>query len=197
MSSRRPFALWILLILATPAAARADFLFVPFIGINFAGNTGRELSDAIDAGRVDWGASVAFMGSGVVGIEADLGYSPDYFGRTEAGDSSVLTATGNLLIGIPFGGQSGAGFRPYVLAGVGVVRSEHPGLEGGASVNNTEAGWNFGGGAMFFFGTAVGLRLDLRYFRTFGEVDFDIENGIVRRERLDFARASTGLILRF
>jgi hypothetical protein len=37
--------------------------------------------------------------------------------------------------------------------------------------------------------------VDLRYFRTFSPLDLiDI---IDRRERLDFARASTGVILRF
>ena len=48
---------------------------------------------------------------------------------------------------------------------------------------------------MFFFGTHVGLRADLRYFRTFSALDLiDVSD---RRGRLDFARASTGLILRF
>jgi hypothetical protein len=62
-------------------------------------------------------------------------------------------------------------------------------------VDDTKAAWDFGGGAMLFFGTHVGLRVDLRYFRTFSPLDLiDI---IDSRERLDFARASTGLILRF
>jgi hypothetical protein len=46
---------------------------------------------------------------------------------------------------------------------------------------------------MFFFGSHVGLRGDIRYFRTFGDVDFDI----IRTGRLDFTRGSAGLILRF
>ena len=197
MSFRRTLALALLLGLVTPVTARGDVLLIPFIGINFAGNSGRELSDAIDAGRLDWGASFAFMGAGVLGLEADIGYSPDFFGRTDVGGSSVLTATGNLLIGIPFGGQTGVGFRPYVLGGLGVVRSKVDGLEGTPTLDNTEAAWNFGGGAMFFFGTNVGLRTDLRYIRTFARVDLDITDGIVTRGRLDFARASAGLIVRF
>ena len=197
MSFRRTLALALLLGLLTPVTARGDVLLIPFIGINFAGNSGRELSDAIDAGRLDWGASFAFMGAGVLGMEADIGYSPDFFGRTDLGGSSVLTATGNLLIGIPFGGQTGVGFRPYVLGGLGVVRSKVDGLEGAPTLDNTEAAWNFGGGAMFFFGTNVGLRTDLRYIRTFARIDLDITDGIVTRGRLDFARASAGFIVRF
>ena len=197
MSFTRTLALALLLVPGVPATARADILLIPFIGVNFAGNSGRELSRAIDAGRLDWGASFAYMGAGVLGFEADIGYSPDFFGRTDLGGSSVLTATGSLMLGIPFGGQTGVGFRPYVLAGLGVLQSEVDALEGAPSLDNTEAAWNFGGGAMFFFGTNVGLRTDLRYVRTFGRVDLDITDGIVTRGRLDFARASAGMIVRF
>ena len=192
MSFRRTLALSLLVGILVPAPARADGLFIPFIGVNFAGNSGIELSNAIDAKRLDWGASLGYMGGGFVGIEADVAYSPDFYGRTDIGGSSVLTAMGNLLIGIPFGGQTGAGIRPYVLAGLGVVRSKVDAFEEGLSVENSKAGWDFGGGAMFFFGTHVGLRADVRYFRTFSAIDL-----IDRRERLDFGRASTGLILRF
>src|SRR4029078_3573898 len=91
---------------------------------NFAGDSGKEVSDAIDAQRVDWGASLGYMGGGCLGVEADFGYSPDFFGKTDVGGSSVLTATGNLLLGVPIGGQTGVGFRPYALVGIGVVRSK-------------------------------------------------------------------------
>jgi hypothetical protein len=178
----------------TPAAARADGMIVPFVGVNFAGNSGQEISDAIDAQRVDWGVSLAYMGGGVLGIEADIGYSPDFFGKTDLGGSSVLAATGNLLIGIPIGGQTGVGVRPYALAGLGVIRSKVDAFGDIPSLDNSELSWDFGGGVMFFFGTHVGLRGDLRYFRTFGDVEFDI---VDRPQTLEFGRASAGLILRF
>ncbi len=194
MSFSRAFALSLLLGLAAPAAASADGLFVPFVGVNFAGDSGKEISDAIDAQRVDWGASLAYMGGGVLGVEADFGYSPDFFGKTDAGGSSVLTATGNLLLGVPIGGQTGVGFRPYALVGLGVIRSKVDAFGDVLSLDNSKAGWDFGGGAMFFFGTHVGLRADLRYFRTFGDVDFDVVDG---SRTLEFARGSAGLVLRF
>jgi hypothetical protein len=112
MSLTRTLALSLLVGLVAPAAARADGLFVPFIGVNFGGNSGRALSAAIDAERLDWGMSLAYMGGGVLGLEADLANSPDFYGKTDLGGSSVLTATGNLVIGIPIGGQHGVGFRP-------------------------------------------------------------------------------------
>ena len=195
MSLRRTLALSLLLGVGTPVPALADGIIIPFIGVNFAGNSGKELSRAIDAKRFDWGASFAFMGGGVLGLEADIAHSPDFYGRTDIGGSSVLTATGNLLIGIPIGGQTGVGFRPYALAGLGVIRSKIDAFGDVLSVVDTKAAWDFGGGAMFFFGTHVGLRVDLRYFRTFSALD--LIDVIDRRERLDFARASTGMILRF
>jgi opacity protein-like surface antigen len=197
MSLTRTLILGLLLGLAAPAAARADGLFVPFIGVNFGGNSGRELSAAIDAERLDWGLSLAYMGGGVLGLEADIANSPDFFGKTDLGGSSVLTATGSLVFGIPIGGQQGVGFRPYALAGLGVIRSRVNTLGDPLRRDETDLAWDFGGGAMFFFGTHVGLRAEVRYFRTFGDLDFDLIDLIDRRGKLDFARASTGLILRF
>lgn len=197
MSFTRTLTLSLLLGLMVPAAARADGLFVPFIGVNFGGNSGRALSAAIDAERLDWGMSLAYMGGGVLGLEADLANSPDFFGKTDLGGSSVLTATGNLVFGIPIGGQAGVGFRPYALAGLGVIRSKVDRLGEDLSRDENSFAWDFGGGAMFFFGTHVGLRVDVRYFRTFSDLGFDFIDLIDRPRNLDFTRASTGLILRF
>ena len=197
MSLTRTLALSLLVGLVAPAAARADGLFVPFIGVNFGGNSGRALSAAIDAERLDWGMSLAYMGGGVLGLEADLANSPDFYGKTDLGGSSVLTATGNLVIGIPIGGQHGVGFRPYALAGLGVIRSKVDVLGDTLSREESDFAWDFGGGAMFFFGTHVGLRLDVRYFRTFTDLGLDFIDLIDRPRNLDFTRTSTGLILRF
>jgi len=197
MSLKRILALSLLMGMAAPAAARADGLFVPFIGVNFGGKSGHELSAAIDAERLDWGASLAYMGGGILGLEADIANSPDFFGKTDLGGSSVLTATGNLLFGIPIGGQHGVGIRPYALVGLGVIRSRVDTFGDALSRDESSLAWDFGGGAMFFFGTHVGLRAELRYFRTFGNLDFDLIGLFDRPRNLDFARASTGLILRF
>jgi len=197
MSLRPTLALSLLLGTIAPAAARADTMLIPFVGANFGGNTGRGISRAIDAGHFDWGFSLAYMGSGVLGVEADVARSPDFFGQTEIGGSSVLTATGNLLIGIPIGGQTGIGFRPYVLGGLGAIRSRDDIAGDVVSIDTTKAAWTAGGGAMFFLATHVGLRADLRYFRTFGRVDLDVLDGTDRSRRLDFGRASLGFVVRF
>ena len=137
------------------------------------------------------------MGGGVLGLEADIANSPDFFGKTDLGGSSVLTATGNLLFGIPIGGQHGVGFRPYALVGLGVIRSQVDTFGDALRRDENNLAWDFGGGVMFFFATHVGLRAELRYFRTFGDLHFDLTDLFDRPRNLDFARASTGLILRF
>jgi opacity protein-like surface antigen len=200
MSLTRIFVATLLIAVIGPAAAAyADGFITPFAGVNFGGRAGDALPNAFDAKRFDWGVSFAFMGAGILGLEADIGYSPDFYGSTDVGNSSVLTLAGNLLIGIPVGGQQGVGFRPYVLAGVGTIRSELDDFEG-INDSGNDVAWNVGGGAMFFFGDNVGLRADVRYFRTFKEVVFDAIDDLIEipeSERVDFGRASVGLILRF
>jgi opacity protein-like surface antigen len=170
---------------------------IPFLGANFGGNSGKELASAVNSNRIDWGVSFAFMSGGVLGLEGDIGQSPDFYGKTSVGKSSVLTVTGNLLFGIPIGGQKGFGFRPYALAGVGVIRSNLDAFGNPSGVDTNSAAWDVGGGAMLFFSNHVGLRGDLRYSRTFNSVDFGPIDVSVGVRHINFARASGGLVLRF
>ena len=196
MYFRRTLAIGFILMVLTPAAARADGLIVPFAGVNFGGNAGQSIGDGADAARLDWGASFAWMGGGVFGFDGDIGYSPDFYGKTDLGGSSVLSLMGNVLLGVPFGGQQGFGVRPYALVGIGALRSDLESFADLVGSDNTEVAWDFGGGVMVFFGAHVGIRGDLRYFRTFGKVDFgpiEVEDS----EAVDYTRGSIGLVLRF
>ena len=176
--------------------ARADGLFIPFIGVNFGGDSGAELGNSVDAGRFNWGASIGWMGAGVIGVEGDFGYSPDFFGKTDLGGSSVFTATGNLLVGVPFGGQQGFGIRPYGLVGIGIVHPKGDAF-GDRFDDENKVAWDFGGGVLLFFGSHAGIRGELRYFRTFEAleilgIDLADEPG-----DLDFTRGSVGFVFRF
>jgi hypothetical protein len=190
------FLLVLITLMLTPAPARADTLLIPFMGVNFGGDSGKDFEGAFDASRFDWGASFAFMGGGIFGIEGDFAYSPDFFGKTDVGGSSLFTATGNVLIGIPFGGQQGFGIRPYGLGGVGVMHSsaEFGGVSGRDEDNVT---WSAGGGVMLFFGTRVGIRGDLRYFRTFDDLEIFGVDIAESPGKLDFTRGSVGVVFRF
>ena len=196
MCFRRTLAIGFFLMVLTPAAARADGFIVPFAGVNFGGNAGESLGDGADAKRFDWGTSFGWMGGGVFGFEGDIGYSPDFYGKTDLGGSSVLSLMGNVLLGVPFGGQQGFGVRPFGLVGIGVIRSDLESFDDLVGLDNTEVAWNFGGGVLVFFGSHVGIRGDVRYFRTFGDVDFGpIEVGDA--DAVDYTRGSIGLVLRF
>ena len=196
MSFRQMLTIGCFLFTLTPAVARADGLLVPFAGVNFGGNAGESIGDGTDAKRFDWGVSLAWMGGGVFGFEGDLGYSPDFYGKSDLGGSSVLSLMGNVLLGVPFGGQVGFGVRPFGLVGIGVLRSDLDAFDELVGVDNNEVAWNFGGGLMIFFGSHAGMRGDIRYFRTFSDVDFGPFE-VSGSDAVDYTRASLGLVLRF
>src|SRR5205085_5175086 len=90
-------------------------------GVNF----GSELSN----GRSGFGVNAGGMGAGVIGGEVNFGYSPSFFGtQNDFGTNTVIDFMGNVIIGVPVGGTHGAGFRPYVTGGVGLIRTQ---IDGG------------------------------------------------------------------
>jgi len=191
-----PTVLLVLFLAAlAPNDARADGLIIPQIGVNFGGDSGSELGNAFDAKRFNWGASFVWMGGGVFGVEGDLGYSPDFFGKTDAGGSSVFSGMVNLVLGVPFGGQKGFGVRPYGVVGAGVVHASGDAFDTTLSFSDNKVAWDFGGGVMVFFSTHTGIRGDLRYVSTIESVDFLSIAG--ESSKLDFARGSVGFIIRF
>ena len=53
MLSNRLIAIVFAAIILAPASARADVLFIPFFGVNFGGDAGKEISDS-DENNVAW-----------------------------------------------------------------------------------------------------------------------------------------------
>jgi len=197
MFSTRVIATALVAVMLAAVPARADVLFIPFFGVNFGGDSGKEFSEALDTSQFNWGASLAFMGAGIFGMEADVGFSPDFYGKTDAGGSNAITATGNLIVGIPFGGQKGFGLRPYGIVGAGLLRSTSDFGTGVAEFDENNLTWSAGGGVLLFFGTRAGIRFDVRYFRTFDDLEI---LGIPIAQspgKVDFTRGSLGLVLRF
>ena len=197
MLSTRVIGTALVAIVLAAVPARADTLLIPFFGVNFGGDSGKEFSEGFDTSQFNWGASIALMGGGVFGIEGDFGFSPDFYGKTDLGGSSVFTATGNLVIGIPFGGQQGFGIRPYGIVGAGLLKSKSDFGTGVSEIDENDLTWSAGGGVLLFFGTRTGLRFDLRYFQTFDDLEI---LGVPIAEspgKVDFTRASLGFVLRF
>ena len=191
---------------ATPATAAADWLFTPFIGMNFGSSV--KFIDAIGdredefEKRVDFGASLAWMGGGIAGFELDFGYSPNFFETTEGdadfdyGDNNLTTFMANVVLGAPIGGQSGFGIRPYASGGVGIIRSQISDVEDLFDISSNDWGYNVGAGLSAFFSDNVGLRGDIRYFRSLQDNEpddeFDVALGSLR-----FWRGSVGIVFRF
>ncbi len=169
-----------------PLNARADGYLSPWAGVQFGSSASN--------GRAGFGVNAGGMGAGIVGGELDFGYSPSFFGtENDFGHNTVINLMGNIIVGVPVGGEHGAGVRPYATVGLGLIRTQIDGgkLFQGASGNN-QLGWDAGAGVMGFFNDHVGLRGDLRYFR---DVNGDIVNGIDLGQ-LHFWRLSAGVVIR-
>ena len=183
-----------MVLLLAPASARADWLFTPNVGAGFGGNaSGRE--------HLSWGASVGWMGAGILGWEADFAFTPEFFeGDDDDVDlfdsSNVSSFMVNAIIGAPVGGTTGGGFRPYFSGGAGLLQSSVEDVEQLFEVSNSDFGINLGGGAMGFMTDHVGFRGDLRYYRSLSDPDedneFDIDFG-----DFDFWRATGGVTFRW
>lgn len=199
---------------ATPA--RADWLLTPYLGVVFGGASNQfVLNDADDEfeQRISVGGSVGWMSKGIVGFEVDYSAAPNFFQFTGGTnnfdildlDSSVQTLMANFILAIPIGGSSGGGFRPYVTAGAGTIRTQ---LRSASDVfddiTSNDTGYNFGAGANMFFGDHFGVRADVRYFRQLESLDdedpitdnpfFDQQ---IANEVFNFWRGTIGITFRF
>jgi opacity protein-like surface antigen len=197
----RPVILALVLgtVLAIPAQARADWIFTPYVGANFS--RGGDIFD-LDSGNtsVSFGGSLGWMGAGILGLEMDFGYAPDFFETDDVTslDGNVTSFMGNVIIGIPIGGQTGGGVRPYVSGGAGLLRSRLDDVEDFFDLNENSFGVNAGAGLMVFFTDNVGLRGDLRYFRSLSDDDNDDDNDLdLNLGAFHFWRATAGVAFRF
>jgi opacity protein-like surface antigen len=207
----------LVLILGTVAApARADWFLTPFVGVVFGGAANQfELNDLDDEfeQRMNFGASFGYRTKGIFGFEVDYDVAPNFFQFTGgSGDfnpfdlnSSVQTLMGNVVVAIPVGGSTGAGFQPYVTAGFGTIRTQ---LRSESDVfddiTSNDSGFNVGGGAHFFVSTHFGIRADVRYTRGFESLDDEdpIEDNPFfdepfATEVFDFWRSTIGLTFRW
>lgn len=188
-----------------PAPLRADVLLTPFVGGNFSGSTDTVLTNFTgEPSRTTFGGSLATMAGGVFGIEADVGYTPRFFGvdfevggvPVDVVSNNVLTATVNLTAGIPLQSRGGPGVRPFAVAGIGLIRQQFDVVGGLASYQANDLGYDIGGGVMLFFSRNIGLRGEVRHFRTLGGDAvsdlLDFEPGA-----FNFTRASVGITLRY
>ncbi|HKF69625.1 MAG TPA: outer membrane beta-barrel protein [Vicinamibacterales bacterium] len=185
-------------LLLSAAPARADGFVSPTVGVNFGGNAGTTLRGAVDnSQRLNVGAAVGWMSAGVFGLEEDFSWAPNFFGSggVAIDKTRVLTLMTNVIAGVPVGGQSGVGIRPYVSVGVGLLNQHVSTPTGVGEFSQNAFGFDAGAGVMGYFADHIGLRGDVRYFRSFQ----DTESNIIGLEpgQFSFYRASLGVLFRF
>lgn len=175
---------------AAPSQARAEGYVSPWAGVAFGTNT--------DNSRGMFGVDAGGMGGGVIGGELDFGYSPSFFGtHNDFGHNTVIDVMANVIVGVPIGGTHGAGVRPYVSGGVGLLRTQ---IDGGTiaqvSSSNNMFGWNLGAGVMGDFADHFGLRGDVRYMRGFEDLNTGVTRFDLDNSQLHFWRLSAGVVFR-
>jgi hypothetical protein len=159
------------LFLLVPAApARADVVLTPYVGSLFGGD--------LSGNTAAFGASAAFMGGGIFGGEIGFNYAPEFVKATVNNDDiAQMSLMGNLIVGIPVGSSDQPGhLRPYVTGGAGLFRISSAESQFFNRVTSNDFALNFGGGLMAFFNEHVGVRADVRYFRTL--TDEDTQSGV-------------------
>jgi opacity protein-like surface antigen len=190
----------------SPGTAAADWYLTPYVGGVFGGNADfGDFDDDFDdetERRINFGAALGWMGNGIVGFEADFSWTPNFFENTvgdedfDFGDSNVTSLMGNLVVGAPFGGQTGPGIRPYASGGIGLLRTQVDGGDLFDDLSRNDLGVNVGGGVHGFFSDNVGIRGDIRYFRSLQDDEADDEFDLGLAD-FDFWRATVGVTFRF
>lgn len=177
-------------LLLCPGVARADTVVIPFVGRSFGS------SDLVKVTTL--GVSVASMTAGI-GFEVDFAQTSRAMGSTAFVDNGRVTMlAGNALVGLPFGR-----FRPYVVGGMGWLRTQVRSRD--ETVQNGGLGIGGGAGFMGFFSDRLGVRIDLRYVRSLTESDLQAALRLPDSppvtdfllEELSFWRASAGVAIRF
>jgi opacity protein-like surface antigen len=175
-----------------PARAAADVLLTPFAGVTFFD----------DVRKGNFGASIAF--GGIIGVEFDISQTRlGSFDDVPVVDlrANATTIMGNLMVRVPAGPV-----QPYASGGIGVIKLSAdvnaPFLGSVVSASAQDLGTNVGGGLYLFPAPNFGIRGDVRYFRTVGDLsvsDFTDISGIddLPLPRLDFWRITGGVTLKF
>ena len=180
-------ALGACLFTAGPAAAQG--FINPFLGFDYGGDSGCPTASDCDNKHSNLGVAGGKLGA-IAGAEVEFAYARDFFGDTPGVDTSVLTLMTNAIVGPRIGA-----IRPFLLGGVGLIKS-HVELDAGSLLDSSNNfGWNIGGGIILMFGEHVGVRGDIRRFTSFQELS--ILGFGLSEEKLTYNRASAGVVFAF
>jgi opacity protein-like surface antigen len=175
-----------------PAPAFADFLVAPY----FAWSRNRDTERWVAGGGATAEVTVGWFVAG-----GDVGYGSGFFDPAEdvldlIASSHVLTFTGHAGV-IRKAPDDDARVLPYATAGFGWMRQEARDREGLLSVTRNDPSFHFGGGVNLMVNEYLGVRADVRNFRSLRD-PFESPDPIVADlERVSFWRFALGAVLRF
>lgn len=200
MVPRRVLPLIVLLVLAAPRPARADFFITPFAGMKFGGSTTIvDLELAAGTKKFVLGATAMKIDNRIVGFDASFGNIAGYFDNDAVAVIKPLVKTGNyvndltgsVLLTLP-PGATGGGLRPYAVIGGGLIHASAEDIIEVFKVRRTVPALTLGAGAIGMLTNNVGVRFDMRYLRS---LTSDAPVGGVGRS-IAYSRFTIGLMLR-
>lgn len=200
MRDRMRVLLTTVLVVMTPATARAELFAVPFMGLKFGGGTSIvDLEFASNKKKFTMGGALMQMDDGLIGYEASFGYIPGYLdgedlpsGPLVKPGSFAVDFTGSVIVALP-PQFTGGGLRPYASVGAGLVHVQAADVLQLFQVRRTAPVGYVGGGAIGLFTNNVGVRFDYRYLRS-----LTTDDGSLARigRRVSYSRLTVGLFLR-
>jgi hypothetical protein len=171
-----------LLLLVNAAPARADVYIAALFGAATGG--------ALDGSKTTYGGQLGILGSGLIGVEGDYGFTTKT--KHGLGGDNFRTLTGSILIApMSIGSEK---LRPYAAVGGGIIgaASEMKHLFLGDDTVQTAPVITAGGGLFAYLTNQIGVRLDGRYVKAM--VD---SNESASESRSHFIRVMGGVVVRF
>lgn len=192
----RALAASLLLALAFPQSAAAEWHFTPMVGTTFFAKTSLIDPDAAtDQSHRNFGGSVALLGGGIFGAEGLVVWTPGFFtgdkGLVES--SRSIAAMGNVVVTTPRRWTEYS-LRPFVSGGFGLLHMSETQVVNLFPFNSNIPAFNIGGGAIGFLSQRTGLRFDLRYYSGLSRMDEG--NVSIGRVYIRYMTASVGVVLR-
>jgi len=192
----RALAAGVLLALAFPQSAAAEWHFTPMLGTTFFIKTSVVDPDAAtDQIHRNLGGSVALLGGGILGAEGLIVWTPGLF----TGDKGLvkksrsISVMGNVVITTPRRWTEYS-LRPFVSGGFGLINVSKTEVAQVFPFHSNIPAFNIGGGAIGFLSKRTGLRFDLRYYSSLARSDEGpVSIGPVH---IRYMTASVGVVLR-
>jgi hypothetical protein len=177
----------------------ADRQLRPFVGATFAGAitpTFVDVESTLGGPNIAIGGNTAILGE-LFGVEVDLSDIPGVFEghRNLVRSSRVTTFSGNLVIAAPRRLTEYA-LRPYVVAGVGLMRVRTTTAQNVFDVASTLPAFDVGAGAIGFITNRIGVCWDVRRFQDIRN-DTTLSGLTLDVEHLSFWRGTMAIVIRY